>query len=217
MIAYTTLQNDSRSGFRNISTKLPSYLVQKYFGIIQWHFFHTRLMIEVFMIGPLMCTEKWQKTQQKSSWQIKLEIVNQHNVLKFINNTVFNYSWSCFTTAFFFPAELHISLGWKCKKKRKEKKKSKGKKTLRVRERKITTHTKTGHYFSTAGETVKHYFVLFNLSLCNITCNHLGVNQLIPYFKQFYAFHKYDCLTTHGAVYSLHSLVFYGNSTIVIK
>lgn len=127
MIAYTTLQNDSRSGFRNISTKLPSYLVQKYFGIIQWHFFHTRLMIEVFMIGPLMCTEKWQKTQQKSSWQIKLEIVNQHNVLKFINNTVFNYSWSCFTTAFFFL--LSYIFHWaENVKKRKEKK--------RVRERK---------------------------------------------------------------------------------
>lgn len=74
-----------------------------------------------------------------------------------------------------------------------------------------------GHYFSTAGETVKYYFVLFNLTLCNITCNHLGGNQLIPYFKQFSASHKYDCLTTHQAVYSLHSLVFDGNPTVIIK
>lgn len=99
----------------------------------------------------------------------------------------------------------------------RERGKEKIQKKLRGRERVITTHTKTGHYFSTAGETVKHYFVLFNLTLCNITCNHLGVNQLTPYFKQFYASHKYDCLTTHGAVYSLHSLVFYGNPTVVIK
>lgn len=41
-----------------------------------------------------------------------------------------------------------------------------------MREREITMHTKTGHYFSTAGKTVRHYFVLFNLTLCDTTCNH---------------------------------------------
>jgi hypothetical protein len=43
--------------------------------------------------------------------------------------------------------------------------------------------TKAGHYFSTAGETVKQHFVLFNLTPYNIARNHLGVNQLTPYSK----------------------------------
>lgn len=54
------------------------------------------------------------------------------------------------------------------------------KKNEREREREITMHTKTGHYFSTAGKTVRHYFVLFNLTQHATT----SVNQLIPYFKK---------------------------------
>lgn len=47
----------------------------------------------------------------------------------------------------------------------------------------VRVREKMGHYFRTAGETVKRYFVLLSLTQPSVTRSHLHVEQLI--FSKF--------------------------------
>lgn len=132
----------------------------------------------------------------------------------------------------FPPAGLHISIGWKnfvffkWQKVRERGEENTDKTHKKTREGEggrdkegggkgwgRSQHTQRRAIISALQGRQLNTTLFCSIWLCNITCDHLGANQLIPYFKQFYASHKYNCSTTHGAVHLLHSLVLYGNPT----